>query len=90
MVVILVLMVGGLGMVVILELMVGSLGMVTLMGPRTVARRYTHTTSNQCISTYYKKKYREQAAVSGYYQAAKNLRKQGVPLDIARQILFID
>lgn len=43
---------------------------------------------NHAIAGYYKNKYRAQAAVSGHYQAAKNLRKQGVPLEMARMILF--
>ena len=40
------------------------------------------------ISDFFVAKYRTQAAVSGHYQAAKNLRKQGVPLEVAMMILF--
>lgn len=52
--------------------------------------RYTEKTieSVYIIAGYYKCKYRTQAAVSGHYQAAKNLRKQGVPLEVAMLILF--
>jgi hypothetical protein len=46
------------------------------------------TEADNTIAMHYKNKYRQQAAVSGHYQAAKNLRKQGVPLEIARLILF--
>jgi hypothetical protein len=44
--------------------------------------------ADNAIATHYKNKYRQQAAVSGHHQAAKNLRKQGVPLNVARMILF--
>lgn len=40
------------------------------------------------VGRYYVAKYREQAKVSGYAQAARNLRKQGVPLTIALFILL--
>jgi hypothetical protein len=33
-------------------------------------------------------KYQRQARESGYHNAARNLRKQGVPLDVALVILF--
>lgn len=36
---------------------------------------------------WFREKYREQAAVSGVYVAARNLRKQGVPLEYAVAIL---
>lgn len=33
-------------------------------------------------------KYTKAAMKNGYYQTAKNLRKQGIPLDLALDILF--
>lgn len=36
---------------------------------------------------WFREKYREQAAVSGVYAAARNLRKQGVPVEYAVAIL---
>ena len=40
------------------------------------------------IAEFFVVKYCTQAMVSGYYQTAKNLRKQGVPLEMAMMILF--
>lgn len=40
------------------------------------------------IGRYYAQKYRAQAAISGYEQAARNLRKQGTPIEIALLILL--
>lgn len=42
----------------------------------------------QAIAAYYMRKYQDQAVISGYHQAAKNLRKQGVPIEIALLILL--
>lgn len=36
---------------------------------------------------WYREKYREQAALNGVQYAARNLRKQGVPVDYAVGIL---
>jgi predicted GNAT superfamily acetyltransferase len=36
---------------------------------------------------WFREKYREQAEISGVYVAARNLRKQGVPLEYAVSIL---
>ena len=46
------------------------------------------TKMDTTIAEYYRGKYRQQAMVSSHYQAAKNLRKQGVPLEMAMMILF--
>lgn len=40
------------------------------------------------IVRFIQAKYRKQAKESGYYQAARNLRKQGFPLELARAILL--
>jgi len=40
------------------------------------------------IGYWLARKAREQAMVGSYYQAAKNLRKQGVPLEMALVILL--
>jgi len=40
------------------------------------------------IARYYIGKYRAQAQISGYEQAARNLRKQGVPLAVTLLILI--
>ncbi len=40
------------------------------------------------IGEFFTQKYREQARAVGYQQAAKNLRKQGVPLEVARLVLL--
>ena len=40
------------------------------------------------IGAFMLEKYRAQAAQSGVYQAARNLRKQGVPIEVARMILL--
>lgn len=40
------------------------------------------------VGDWFADKYRQQAADVGYLQAARNLRKQGVPLGIARLILL--
>jgi len=45
---------------------------------------------DSAIGGYCRNKYKGQATVSGHYQAAKNLRKQGVPLEVAMAILFGD
>jgi hypothetical protein len=42
------------------------------------------------ISDFFVAKYCTQAMVLGHYKAAKNLRKQGVPLEMAMLILFGD
>lgn len=34
------------------------------------------------------RKYRAQAAESGVYQAARNMRKQGYPIEVARAVLM--
>ena len=36
---------------------------------------------------WFREKYREQAEISGVYLAARNLRKQGVPVEYAVAIL---
>jgi len=52
-------------------------------------RYWAHNTDTElAIAKFFVVKYRTQAMVSGHYQAAKNLRKQGVPLEVARMILF--
>jgi hypothetical protein len=58
----------------------------TVLAMETV--RSVHTTTDTRIASYLRQKYVNQARVSGYHQAAKNLRKQGVPLEIALLILF--
>ncbi len=40
------------------------------------------------VGEFFTQKYREQARAVGYQQAAKNLRKQGVPLEVARLVLL--
>ena len=50
--------------------------------------RSARTTTDTRIASYLRQKYVNQAQVSGYHQVAKNLRKQGVPLEIALLILF--
>lgn len=40
------------------------------------------------IAEFFVVKYCMQTVVSGHYQAARNLRKQGVPLEVAMMILF--
>lgn len=40
------------------------------------------------IGAWFYAKYRIQARKLGVYQAARNLRKQGVPIEIARAILL--
>ena len=54
----------------------------------TTTGGYWATSTDLVIAEYFVVKYRTQAEVSGHYQAAKNLRKQGVPLEIAMMILF--
>ena len=46
----------------------------------------TTTEMELAIAEFFVVKYCTQAMVSGYYQTAKNLRKQGVPLEVARMI----
>lgn len=41
------------------------------------------------IAGYFRSKYRQQAANSGYFRAARNLKKQGVPIEIAKLILGV-
>ena len=53
-----------------------------------IAKYYKNSERDYYIATFYKDKYRNQAAVSSHYQAAKNLRKQGVPLEVTLAILF--
>jgi hypothetical protein len=55
---------------------------------RTTRYWGTSTDPELAIAEFFVVKYCMQAAVSGHYQAAKNLRKQGVPLEVARMILF--
>lgn len=88
----------------VLLVVVGFFWVMATMAYATVPRRNTHINRSTCISQYPKgttemdytisdffvAKYRTQAAVSGHYQAAKNLRKQGVPLEMAVLILFGD
>ena len=40
------------------------------------------------VFSFLRNKYQAQAQESGYYHAARNLRKQGYPLEIARAILL--
>lgn len=40
------------------------------------------------IAIWFKKKYRLRAEESGYFKTATAMRKQGIPLDITRAILF--
>lgn len=40
------------------------------------------------IANWFVSKAQRQARESGYFQAAKNLRKQGVPIEIARMMLL--
>ena len=54
----------------------------------TSTMKYWATGTELDIAEFFVVKYRTQAVVSGYYQAAKNLRKQGVPLEVAMMILF--
>ena len=42
------------------------------------------------IGRWFALKYQAQAHERGYQHAARNLRKQGVPIDVARAILFGD
>jgi len=53
-----------------------------------ILKYYALNERDYSIATFYKDKYRNQAAVSGHHQAAKNLRKQGVPLEVTLAILF--
>lgn len=56
----------------------------------TITKGYSGTSTNTelAIAKFFVVKYCTQAMVSGHYQAAKNLRKQGVPLETAMMILF--
>ena len=56
----------------------------------TSTARYWETSTDieLAIAEFFVVKYTTQAMVSGHYQAAKNLRKQGVPLEVAMMILF--
>lgn len=48
----------------------------------------TATQRNIRITNFVLGKYRQQAAKSGTYQAARNMREQGYPIEIARAILL--
>jgi len=52
---------------------------------REVSRRETHV--NATVGRFYRMKYRDFTGEGSYYAAAKNLKKQGVPLGIALLIL---
>ncbi len=43
---------------------------------------------NKMIGLWVRCKYQRLAKEVGYYQAARNLRKQGYPLEVALAILF--
>jgi hypothetical protein len=50
-----------------------------------------HTTTQTAagrVASWFISKARAQAQTSGYYRAAVNLRKQGVPLELARLMLL--
>lgn len=64
------------------------LGTEMSMGKGSVTARSTGTPKDTTIGQYFANKYRTQAKESSYHQAARNLRKQGVPLNVARLILF--
>jgi hypothetical protein len=55
---------------------------------RTAGYWGTDTDTEMAIAEFFVVKYRTQAMVSGHFQTARNLRKQGVPLEVARMILF--
>ena len=40
------------------------------------------------IGDYFFRKYRDRAAKVGYYKAALQMRKQGIPLEVTRAILL--
>lgn len=44
----------------------------------------------QTIALYLIRKYRAQAAISGFEQAARNLKKQGYPIELALLILLYE
>ena len=80
---------------------VGTLVMATAayakVLPRNMSTKRTSTTTQSwsvdtdielAIAEFFVVKYCTQAVVSGHYQTAKNLRKQGVPLEVAMMILF--
>lgn len=46
------------------------------------------TNTDYIIGYWLRIKYRTLASEVGYYQVAKNLRKQGIPLEMARAILL--
>ena len=50
-----------------------------------VTRQYEN---DRRIERFFRTKYRDQAKSVGVYQAARNMRKQGIPIDIARAILL--
>jgi len=61
---------------------------IVLMAMEWGMVRYTTTKHSTAIASFWVDKCRKQAAESGHSQAAKNLRKQGVPLEVALLILF--
>ncbi len=52
------------------------------------AVRSEQRANSEAIAEFFTTKYRQQAREAGYQRAAANLRKQGVPLDVARRILL--
>jgi len=48
----------------------------------------TPTERNIKLANFILSKYRKQAAKSGVYQAARNMRKQGYPLELALAVLL--
>jgi SpoU rRNA methylase family enzyme len=48
----------------------------------------TPTERNIKLANFILSKYRKQAAKSGVYQAARNMRKQGYPLELAQAVLL--
>ena len=88
----------------VLLVVVAVMWAIATMAYATVPRRNTHTSRSTrtsrysggitemdyTISDFFVAKYCTQAMVLGHYKAAKNLRKQGVPLEMAMLILFGD
>jgi len=54
----------------------------------TALKESSALSTELAIAEFFVVKYCMQAAVSGHYQAAKKLRKQGLPLEVAMMILF--
>jgi len=46
-----------------------------------------HTTGLICLGAWFLNKWRTQAKQTSTYQAAKNMRKAGVPLEVALAVL---